>query len=94
MGVISELQKNFREAKAELKGEGISKAVRIRPLTEVQSVTVRRPGEAAKPTNMRLRMPDGTPMVYFTDGSLRHMTGFKPGKAARKALKRAKRNQK
>lgn len=43
-------------------------------------------------TKIGLRMLDGRPMVYFTDGSLRHVYGRKTAKAARKKLKLARRS--
>jgi len=88
--VIGELEKNYKLAKGELEGKAVSRAVRIKPLAEIAKIT-----NTGKPTatTARIRMPDGTPMTYWTDGSLRHSTGFKPGKAARKALKRARRSK-
>lgn len=90
---MGELKKNYRIEKAKLEGKAMSQAVRIRPLAEVRELskdtTVMPPGPA-RPTDARVRMPDGTPMVYWTDGSLRHLTGYKPGKAARKAQRRSR----
>lgn len=88
--MLKELTKNYREAKAELKGEAISKAVRIKPLEEIDPNALQ-PNQPARPTQYLFRRPDGTPVRYWSDGSLRHATGHKPGKAARKALKRARR---
>jgi hypothetical protein len=76
-------RQHFREAKAELQGVAISKA-RLLPS---QAPVADHTGPPA-PTNVGVRMRDGAPMRYFTDGSIRHATGFKPGKAARKAAKR------
>lgn len=83
------LGQNIREAKAELDGKALSRARRIKPLSEIQAL---RPGKPV-PTAILMRMKDGDPMRYFSDGSLRHATGFKPGKAARKALKRQRRKE-
>lgn len=85
--VGQEVAKNYRDEKARLQGKAISKA----------RVLVTTPGDLingpARPTHTAVRMMDGDPMVRFTDGSWRHATGKKPGKAARKALKRARRKQ-
>lgn len=58
----------------------------------VQHLKKRAPG-AAQPTKVGVRMLDGKPMVFFNDGSIRHAMGVKPGKAARKAMKRFRRQQ-
>lgn len=44
----------------------------------------------SRATDVGIRMKDGMPMQFYNDGSLRHMFG-KPGKAGRRALKKARR---
>ena len=86
--MINEFKRNLREARAERQGVALSRARRIKPFAEIGKAIVEgRP----TPTTTTLRMFDGAPMVYFSDGSLRHVTGYKAGKAARKVRKRANR---
>jgi len=89
--VISELKQNFAEAKDHLQGKAHSKARMIKQLQDaagdqLRTVTDRAP----RRTRLMIRTLDGHPMMFFDDGSLRHATGHKPGKAARKVLKRAR----
>lgn len=67
-------------------------AKRLKPAAEVIKNFVK-PGapEVAKSTGVSLVMHDQEPMVYCTDGSLRHAGGRVKGKALRKAIKRARR---
>lgn len=88
------LSQNYREAKAGLTGKAISRARMIKALRDIDESLLRKPGTpgAPKPTHIVLRMMDGKPMVYFTDGSLRHILGRAPArKAAKKARREARR---
>lgn len=99
-GVVSALanprkvKENYLRITAEQKGQAVAQARRIKCAVDIHEVAIRlkrgRPEEIA---GAGIRMKDGIPMVFYTDGSLRHATGFKPGKAARKALKRLRRQQ-
>lgn len=46
-----------------------------------------------RPTQVGLRLLDGRPVVFFSDGSLRHAYGRSVAKAAYKKLKRARRRK-
>jgi|SRR6185436_2572307 len=46
-----------------------------------------------RPTSVGLRLMDGRPVVFFSDGSLRHAYGRAVAKAARKKLKRERRRR-
>lgn len=48
-------------------------------------------GTAPRATSNRIKMLDGKPYVFWTDGSLRHAAGRVKGKANVKAAKRARR---
>lgn len=93
MKLLTELRKNYKEAKANLSGQAVSRARRIKPLAEIVGANFAAVKDGpVRPTSAQVRMIDGEPMRYFTDGSLRHATGYKPGKAARKARKKANRH--
>jgi hypothetical protein len=79
-----------RVARAHLKGEGLTLARRIKPLHEFAASTdlQQRNGEGPRPTRYGVKMLDGQKRIFFSDGSLRRLTGTKPGKAGRKAQKR------
>ena len=97
-GLLPALKNNYVRAKAELKGEALSHARRILPAQDIPSVANKlagtnghhQPGAPQAIRTTGVRMLDGKPMVFFTDGSLRHALGRKTTKAARKALKRAR----
>lgn len=91
MSIASMMAQNLRREKARLKGEALSYARRILPAAEVKGVLEDGPVRASGVT---VRMFDGKPMVFHTDGSLRHALGRKVTKAARKQLKQARRAKK
>lgn len=95
-------KENLEQARAEIKGEARSQARMILNGRDVPGVAEkmtesrneRGPGTAPQAVpGMFIRTKDGNPMAYFDDGSLRHATGFKPGKAARKARKKEMRRR-
>lgn len=94
--VLDKLKQNYREAKGAITGQAVSRARLIKQLTQI--VDPNKVAEAhastpvAQPTGITVRMLDGAPMMFHTDGSLRHSFG-KPSKAARKKLKRARRDK-
>lgn len=94
MRVMDILKEQTAKARAELKGEGRSVARMIkqaRDIPRLAKVLEEHTGHGprkVRPTDVNIRMADGKPMTFQSDGSLRHMLGSKPGKAARKALKR------
>lgn len=106
------IKRNFLQAKAELSGQAISRAVRIRTLREIDTahkfyekdkhndkgVRIHSGrclvgGGQPRPTGIKVRMLDGRPMQYFSDGSLRHALGraAAKSKAAFKAKRMARR---
>lgn len=93
MGILGEFKRNFEREKARLSGRGRSTARMIRQAKDVPGLADRLipGGGISRPTGDAVRMLDGKPMVFFTDGSLRHLMGKRLTKAARKALKRARR---
>jgi hypothetical protein len=91
--LLDNFKRAYRETKAELKGEAVSRGRRIKPLKEIdpdyfekhtrsvtgadgKDVTITSYGRPkvlpARPTKLVVRMLDKEPMVFFTDGSLRH----------------------
>lgn len=108
--IVGEFREQLRRARAEMKGEGRSRAVLIKQAMDIpeirdriataetvkvgdKDVTVYRMNRVGPPRPIRgalVRDVDGAPKIFFDDGSLRHATGHKPGKAARKAIKRAR----
>ena len=88
MRVVHELKENYDKAKAELKGEARSVARIIKPFAAFGTVRTVTDCAPVPVKGAVVRMLDGKPMVFYGDGSIRHITGHKPGKAARKALKR------
>jgi hypothetical protein len=93
MGIAAELKKNFREEKARLEGKAISRARMIRQAKDIPGLAEKlTPGEGVpRSTGTGVRMMDGKTMVFYTDGSVRHVLGKRLIKAERKALKRARR---
>lgn len=94
MAILTRFKDNYERAKADLKGEARSHARRIKTAAEIPEVgdhLSRKLQGAPQPTKVAVRMLDGKPMMFYTDGSLRHALGKRITKAARKALKRAKR---
>lgn len=94
MGVLGNFKRNFEIEKARLSGTARSRARMIKQAKDVPGLADRLVpgGGISRPTGDAVRMLDGKPMVFFTDGSLRHLVGKKTTKAARKALKRARRD--
>lgn len=89
--MLDTLKAEYRKAKAESDGKAISRARRIRTYTELGLEPTK---GIPRPTKVHVRMLDGTPMVYFTDGSFRHFLGRAISRAAcRQARKRARRAQ-
>lgn len=63
----------------------------IKRATDIDGLIGPDPQEGnAIPTRCSIMMLDRKPMVFYTDGSLRHVGGRLKGKAARKVLKRMK----
>lgn len=99
---LGEFKNQFDKAKAELKGEARSHARLVKNAVDIPEVAKRLNGHnsqvravrAPQPTGAAVRMLDGKPMMFFDDGSIRHALGKRVTKAARKALKRAKRHAK
>lgn len=98
--LASNLKENFRREVARRKGEARSEARMVKAARDVDGLRehLKNVPLATPIAGGAVRMLDGKVMVFHTDGSLRHAGGFKPGKAARKALKRvrqakAKRNR-
>jgi hypothetical protein len=93
MSVLDKLKHNYKVAKAELTGQAISRARLIKQLNQIVDPLKVAATHAAtpvpQPTGVGIRMLDGAPMMFYTDGSLRHQYG-KPSKAARKKLKRGR----
>jgi hypothetical protein len=83
----------YTEAKAELAGQAVTRGRLLRALKDVQPglLRPRRSSGAPEPTSVVIRDMRGRPMVYFTDGSLRHVMGYKPTRAERRAAKTARR---
>lgn len=84
--VLDTFKQRLRETRAELQGKALSRARMLKPLSEIRP-GARKEGRP-EPTDVHVRMLDGKPMTFHSDGSLRHFFGSKPGKAARKALKK------
>lgn len=89
--MIKEFQKHLREAKAELKGEAVSRARLVKNYTDIEGHETREESErhaAARPTKIAVRMLDKSVKVFFNDGSLRNVS-VKGGKHARRLARRA-----
>jgi hypothetical protein len=95
MSVIGLLKENIAREKAHLQGKGYSEARMIKNAIDIPEIAKHLNGaNGAAPRAIAgavVRMKDGKPMVFHTDGSLRHAVGRKTTKAARKELKRARR---
>jgi hypothetical protein len=89
MSIINEFKKHHAASKADLEGKARSKARIVKQLRDIDSSQIE--VGPAKPTGVVVRMLDGAPMRFHSDGSLRHAMGFKPGKKVRKAMKKARR---
>lgn len=94
MGMVNELKQNYAREKARLEGKALSHARRIKTANEIGGImSSQKLGTTqAQPTTTAIRMFDGKPMMFFSDGSLRHAMTKKITKAARKELKRARRH--
>lgn len=98
---VDTFKEKLAEVKAELKGEARSRARMVKQAKDVPELAERLNGAkgvayvgAPRPiAGATIRMVDGKRMTFFNDGSLRHAHGVKPGKAARKALKRMRRRE-
>jgi hypothetical protein len=95
MNVLHQLANNYRAEKAKLEGEGQSQARRIKPLSDINSqiTEMHSAGDSTRPqpTDVVVRDKRGRPMVYYTDGSLRHLLIDKPSVATlKRAMKRKK----
>lgn len=89
--IVGEFREQWRRARAELQGVARSQAVMIKQAKDVPELeaSLRERGKVPRPIpGATVRMRDGKLMIFYTDGSLRHYHGVKPGKAARKAIKR------
>lgn len=107
--LIGVFKEKLAEVSAEQKGEArsqarlIKQAQAIPELCDTQEITVegktfsvqhlKHHQGAPTPTKVGIRLLNGNPMVFFTDGSLRHALGSKPGKAVRKAMKKFRRQK-
>lgn len=98
MNVFSEFKRNYVKAKGEITGEAKSVGRLVLGLRYIRQLAGQLTGgvtgkkfKPPKPiAGAYVRMLDGRPMQYWTDGSLRHVGGPKLGKAGRKTLKRRK----
>lgn len=83
-------RKNYQEIRAEQKGIALSRARLVKSAQSVDGLQkLLKPEEKPAPiAGATIRMMDGKPMTFHTDGSLRHALGRRAGKAARKAMKR------
>lgn len=87
MGLLSEFKKNLREERAHLKGEAQSQGRLIQMLRDFTKGVLR--GGPARQTNHAFKYRDGSPMVFFSDGSLRHFGGHRlTGRAAKRQQRR------
>lgn len=92
------LRKHYKEERAKQDGVAVSQARMVKQAKDIPEVrkqlaAVEGPGGSQPIPGAGLRMLDGKPMQFFTDGSLRHALGKRVGKAARKAMKRARRDE-
>jgi hypothetical protein len=81
MSIVDVFGEKYRQAKARLQGKAISVARRVKTAKETIKSSLR-PGPPRPVAGAYVRMLDGRPMQFYTDGSLRHALGAKPGKAA------------
>jgi hypothetical protein len=93
--IASTLTQKYHEEKARLKGEGISKARMVKQAKYIPEIatalTVNGPAKPIPGANVK--MHDGDPLTFFTDGSLRSSFGAWPDvspRQRRKAIKRAR----
>ena len=93
MGIAAELKRNFLEEKARLEGKGISRARMIKQAKDIPGIADKlTPWEGApRSLGQGVRMQDEKTMVFYSDGSIRHVLGKRLIKAERKALKKARR---
>lgn len=93
MGIAKLLKENYEKEKARLSGEARSEARMILNAKDIPQISGKLEGTGpAKPIpGVGIRMLDGKPMIFHTDGSLRHAMGRRLMKAERKALKKARR---
>lgn len=90
--ILDKLKENYQAAKAELKGEARSHARIIKNAVNVPGLaTELRKGPPARIPGAFVRMKDGVPMQFCTDGSIRHAFGKNVSKAAKKRAKKARR---
>jgi hypothetical protein len=100
MSILGNLKENFEREKAKLQGKARSHARMVKTASEIDGVRQHLNGAngntvVGAPTPIKgavVRMLDGKPMIFHTDGSLRHALGRATTKAARKQLKKARRN--
>jgi hypothetical protein len=91
--MLRELRDNYRKAKAQIDGKAMSAARLVYNGLHVPGldiVTGKGPRVARPIAGAFVRMMDGDPMQYFTDGSLRHALG-KPDKKQRRLRIKARR---
>lgn len=85
-------RRHLKEVQAEQKGEARSRARMIKQAHDIpelrKALDAHADGAARPIQGAGVRMLDGTPMQFFSDGSLRHPFGRKVTKAARKKIKR------
>lgn len=98
--IAATLKQKYREEKAHLKGEGISQARMIKNAKDIPQISTELQTVAgpAKPiSGANVRMHNGQPMTFFSDGSLRNGYGAKPaitGRQFRKLRKQVRRDRK
>lgn len=86
--MIGTLRRKYQEAKAELTGQAISKARLIKRLVDIDQGRLK--DGPAQPTGVVLKMLDGQPMMYYSDGSLRRVLGKKrPHGVSARQMRRA-----
>jgi hypothetical protein len=92
--LLERAQQHYREEKAKATGVAVSRARMIKQLKDILK-DWKRPGQPRppQPTNVTIRMMDGRLMVYFDDGSLRHVMGRSASRAASKKARRALRRE-
>lgn len=91
--MLRELRDNYRIAKAEIAGQALSRARLVfngHHVPGLNMITGTGPRVAKPIAGSFIRMMDGDPMQYYTDGSLRHALG-KPDKVQRRLRIKARR---
>lgn len=89
--MLRQLRENYNKAKAELVGKAVSRARLVfngHHVPGLDVVTGKGPRVARPIAGAFVRMMDGDPMQYHTDGSLRHAFGKPDKKERRRRIKK------